>query len=109
MAVLQFASKCSRTIVYAPLLNRIAPFEHLNMLRSVAKSRIVRGPSNKIWDFETGLVFLSNFSERPSILTKNLFFLLFLESLVISYRMVDLISHAAIRLFLDFLENEKVF
>jgi hypothetical protein len=46
MAVLQTDSKCSNTIVYAPLLNRFAPcfVEHLNhLIKSDVKSRIHAG------------------------------------------------------------------
>ena len=46
MAALQTDSKCSHTYVYAPLSNRFAPFEHLNILRSDAKSRFLRGALN---------------------------------------------------------------
>lgn len=48
MAAFRFGSKCSRTVVYAPLLNQIAPFERINLLNQEVKSRFVRGPSNKI-------------------------------------------------------------
>ena len=45
MAVLTADSKCSNTVVYAPLLNRILPcfVEHLNILKSDVKSRIHAG------------------------------------------------------------------
>jgi hypothetical protein len=46
--VLQADSKCSNTIVYAPLLNRLAPFEHIKLYNQDAKSRILRGLSNMI-------------------------------------------------------------
>ncbi len=43
--MLKTDSKCSNTIVYAPLLNRFSPcfVEHLNVLESGVKSRIHAG------------------------------------------------------------------
>jgi hypothetical protein len=46
MAVLRLGSKCSHTTVYAPLFHRATPFEHLKILRSNAKSRLLAGAMN---------------------------------------------------------------
>jgi hypothetical protein len=46
MAVLRIGLKCSHTNVYAPLLRRTAPFEHLNFLRSRCEIPQIAGAMN---------------------------------------------------------------